>query len=375
MKKWAIPLLTTMLSGCGTYLPQLTSRETLPLEVLIAKINCEFQVAVWTQRNLKGRTFLAGWQGQYGITLKSNEAGTVRSLNNTFPFLPAKNLGVTGIVGAGESTTANRTALMKFSLAFDDVKQEPVCARVQTNTLHPFITGRIGFEEWMDRVFDAAEVGGKLQLHKPQRISSVGHTFQFTIVVNANAGAGFVIGPAPTIGINANATIERLDDGSIDVVIAKPAVDPLPQLLVGLTNAERELIAKLEELISQKRGDIAKRTQEINSQNAALVDRLSRMDSKTIQNLSPTDDTQLRTFNLNRPEAEQLKSLNDLRDANRTDEQEILGLRKQLADVRPRITGVTIKPHVLPPDRNPEIIYTTQQLTLERLNNSLRVIP
>ena len=83
---------------------------------------------------------------------------------------------------------------------------------------------------------------------RPQRISSVGHKFKFSISVNANAGAGFIIGPAPVIGVNAAATIDRFDDGIVDVVIAQPAIDPLPGLITELTRAERDLIAKLEEL-------------------------------------------------------------------------------------------------------------------------------
>lgn len=376
MKAWVVGTLAATLAGCGTYLPQLTSEQALPLDVLIAKINCEFQVAVWTQRHVKQRDFLAGWQGQYAITLKSNETGSAKSLGNTFPFVPAKNVAGTGAFGVGASTTANRTAIMKFSLAFDDVKHEPTCTRPETNSLHPFIAGRIGFEEWMNRVFDAAQnAGDKLLTHKPQRISSAAHSFEFMVIANANAGAGFLIGPAPIIGINGAGTIERVDDGVIDVTIAKPAIDPLPELLVGLTKAERDLIAKLDELINQKKSDIAKRKQEINSQNFALSSRLSTMDSKTIQSLSPNDDNQLQAFNLKRSEVEQLKALNALRDTNSADEKELLGLTQQRADVQPRITGITTKPRVLPPDRNPEIIYTNQQLTLERLNNNLRIVP
>jgi hypothetical protein len=371
---WGILSLAALLSGCGTYLPELTSRAALPLEVLIAKIDCEFQVAVWTQRYIKRRTFLAGWQGQYSVTLKSNEIGSTKATTNTFPFLPAKNLAINANVGGGETTTANRTALMKFGLAFNDVKQEPVCAKVQTSSLHPFITGRIGFEEWMDRAFDAAEVGGEIQLQRPQRVSSLGHTFEFSIDVNANGGAGFVIGPAPTIGINPAATIDRFDDGVVDVVIAKPAVDPLPGLITGLTKAEKELIAKLEELINKKNDDIANRTKDINARTAALGN-LSTMDSKTIESLSPNNESQLQAFKLNGPQVAQLKTLSALRDANKADDQEILGYKKQLAEIQPKVTGITTKLRVLPPDRNPEIISTSQQLTLERLNNNLRLVP
>ena len=146
---------------------------------------------------------MKGWQGQYSVTLKSNEIGSTKALSNTFPFVPSKTLTVNANAGAGVTTTANRTALMKFSLAFDRVTQErPVCFKAETSSLHPFITGQIGFEEWMDKAFDAAELGGRMQLGEPQRISSLGHTFEFSIDVNANAGAGFVIGPPPTININ-----------------------------------------------------------------------------------------------------------------------------------------------------------------------------
>lgn len=374
MNRWAILSLTMVLAGCGTYLPELTSREILPIEILIAKIDCEFEVAVWTQKYIKHRTFLAGWQGQYSVTLKSNEIGSTKALTNTFPFLPSKKLAINATVGGGETTTANRTALMKFNLAFDSVKREPVCAKVPASSLHPFLTGRIGFEEWMDRAFDGAERGGQIQIAEPQRISSLGHTFEFSIDVNANAGAGFIIAPAPTIGINPAATIDRLDDGIVDVAIAKPAVDPLPQLITGLTEAERELIAELEKLIKQKQGEIDKRTAELNlEQNAPLANRLPTLDSKTIQNLLPSDEKKLQAFGLNQAQVEQLKALNALRDANKADQQEILGYWRQIAGIQPKVTGVTTKLRVLPPDRNPEISNTFQQLAIERLNNNLRV--
>ncbi|MCS3452666.1 MULTISPECIES: hypothetical protein [Bradyrhizobium] len=373
MKRWVILLLTTSLSGCGTYLPQLTSPEILPLEVLVAQIDCEFQQAVWKQKSLRGPTALAGWQGVYTVTLKSNESGSAKSLNNTFPFFPAKSVSGTGIIGAGETTTANRTALMKFSLQFDDVKRVPVCTKIQTATLHPFITGRIGFAEWMDRAFHAGDVGGQLQLGRPQRISSIGHTFEFSIFVNANAGAGFIIGPVPVSGVNAAGTIERLDDGIVDVVIAKPAVDPLPGLITELTKAERDLIAKLEELIDQRKDDNSKRTAEINSLTSALGARLSNLNTATIKSLSPSNKAQMETFRVTEPEIEQLKALTDAREAKTANDQKILEYKGQIANIeRPK---VTTKYRVLPPDRNPEIIYTNQQLTLERLNNNLRVIP
>jgi hypothetical protein len=373
MKKWMIFFLSVELAGCGTYLPELTSRETLPLELLVAKIDCEFQVAVWTQRDVKHRTFLASWQGQYSVTLKSNEIGSTKAQTNTFPFLPSKKLTINANVGGGETTTANRTALMKFNLAFDSVKQEPVCAKVPTSSLHPFLSGRIGFEEWMDRAFDGAERGGQLQIGEPQRISSLGHTFEFSIDVNANAGAGFVIAPAPTIGINPAATIDRLDDGIVDVVIAKPAVDPLPQLITALTKEERELIAELKKLIEKKQKDIGNRTAQLNApENKALISRLSTMDKMAIQRLSPGDERQQQELGLDKQQLTKLQTLKALQDENQADDQAIKGYRKEIADVKPQVSIVT-KSRILPPDRNPEIANTSLQLTFERLNNNLRL--
>jgi hypothetical protein len=227
----------------------------------------------------------------------------------------------------------------------------------------------------MDRAFDGAESGGRLQIGEPQRISSLGHTFEFSIDANANAGAGFVIAPAPAIGINPAATIDRLDDGVVDVVIAKPAVDPLPQLISALTKEERELIAELKKLIEKKQQDITSRAVQLNApENKGLIARLSAMDTMTIQRLSPGDERQQQELGLDLQQLTKLQTLKTLQDENQTDEQVIKGYRREIADVKPQLSIVT-KSRVLPPDRNPEIAATSQQLTLERLNNNLRIIP
>jgi hypothetical protein len=225
----------------------------------------------------------------------------------------------------------------------------------------------------MNRAFDGAERGGQLQIGQPQRISSLGHTFEFSIDVNANAGAGFVIAPAPTIGINPAATIDRLDDGIVDVVIAKPAVDPLPELITALTKEEKELIAELKKLIDKKQRDINNRTAELNApENRTLSSLLSNMDKMTIQRLSPGDERLQQELRLDRQQLTQLQKLKALQDDNQADGQTIKGYRKEIADVKPQVSIVT-RSRILPPDRNPEIANTSLQLTFERLNNNLRL--
>jgi hypothetical protein len=191
--------------------------------------------------------------------------------------------------------------------------------------------------------------------------------------VNANAGAGFVIAPAPTIGINPAATIDRLDDGIVDVVIAKPAADPLPELITALTKEEKELIADLKKLIEKKQQDIKDRTTQLNApENKALTSQLKSMDKLTIQRLSPTDEQLQKDLGLDRQQLTTLQKLNTFQEKNQADDQSITGLRKQIADIKPQVSIVT-RSRILPPDRNPEIANTSLQLTFERLNNNLRV--
>lgn len=373
MKKIIGALVATTLGGCGTYLPNLTSHEVLPLDVLLARIDCEFEWAVWRQKITKGRAFLKGWQGVYTVTLKSNETGSAKALSNTFPLVPSKNLAVNVNAGAGVTTTANRTALMKFSLAFDRVAKEPVCFQAQTNSLHPFVTGYIGFEEWMNRALDAAEFGGKMQMGEPQRVSSLGHSFEFIIVANANAGAGFIIGPAPTVSLNPAAAIERVDDGVVDVVIAKPAVDPVLEALVALTKEEKELIELLKRSIEKNQAGIDSRMAVLNERdNKALVAKFVGQSKMTIQSVRPSDAGQQRDTGLTKEELEKVQALAGLEEENRKAEQQNEKNLLTIAEVkRPK---VVTRPRILPPERNPEITYTNQQLTLERLNNNLRLV-
>jgi hypothetical protein len=103
-----------------------------------------------------------------------------------------------------------------------------------------------------------------------------------------------------------------------------------------------------------------------------LFARLSTMDKMTIQRLSPGDERQQQDLGLDRQQLTKLQTLRALQDENQADEQGIQGIRKQIADVKPQVSIVT-RPLILPPDRSPEITSTLQQLTLERLNNNLRL--
>src|SRR5690348_935746 len=105
-----------VLGGCGTHLPELVDRHVLPLEDLVASIDCEFKNAVRTQIYGHGRHWLKTWQGQYTITLKGNETGGARLGASTGPIILSRR-GSLGLgVGGGATTTANRTAILKYNL-------------------------------------------------------------------------------------------------------------------------------------------------------------------------------------------------------------------------------------------------------------------
>jgi hypothetical protein len=248
MRKLAALALCAAVGGCGTYLPGLTSEKVVPVALLMEKIQCEFQQAVWYQIYHRHRKFLKNWQAAYSVTLKSNETGGLQAKTNTFPFTISPRLLANINAGASATTTANRTGLLKFSLDFSAVPPtEPLCDALPGGSLHPFISGRIGFAEWMDRAFEGASRAGTA-------ISSLGHTFEFSIEFNATAGSEFVIGvTAPTTSLNPGISMNRLDDGIVDVTMGPAATDTKTKTVVQLTEADRVRIAELSRLLRDAR--------------------------------------------------------------------------------------------------------------------------
>jgi hypothetical protein len=110
-------------------------------------------------------------------------------------------------------------------------------------------------------------------------------------------------------------------------------------------------------------------------ENRALLSTMDRMRDKfVLQGVRPSDENQQRETGLNREQLTKLQGLNTLREDNQAAERDIAEARKKIAETKPQAQIVT-RNRVLPPERNPEISFTSQQLTLERLNNNLRIVP
>lgn len=214
--------IPVFLAGCGTQLPELTSPRVLPRDRLIAAIHCELADAIREQLVARpDRRFLLDWQAAYTITLKGNETGTLALDANKFP-VPFDRGASSVLISAGADVkgTANRTAILKFSLNVSDLDlRAPPCAETYATGTHPFLRGTIGFGAWLNEALDTSLTDQFIERH-PDRLTSVGHTFQFVVLATAGVNPTFTIAPRP-ITINPSVGVSREEDNSVDVVLAK----------------------------------------------------------------------------------------------------------------------------------------------------------
>lgn len=122
--------------------------------------------------------------------------------------------------GADVRGTANRTAILKFGLNVSDIDlRAPPCAERYATGTHPFLRGNIGFGSWLTEALDTSLTDRFIARH-PDRLTSVGHTFQFVVLATAGINPTFTIAPRP-IAINPSLGVSREEDNSVDVVLAK----------------------------------------------------------------------------------------------------------------------------------------------------------
>jgi hypothetical protein len=245
------------------------------------------------------------------------------------------------------------------------VPPDPVCNIPRTESGHPIFTGDIGVGEWLERALRGTE-------NRVSSVSSLGHTFQFTIDVSGSVSPSFVIGPAPAIGLNPVGTVDRLEDNSIDVVLAKAAVvtESVAQVIARTSAAQIAELKKLREEIEKLERDNAANEDKISQNEAGRVMLQQQIpltekgitDLPNIPNLSPTVRNTLKDLLAARRD-----NANSLKEKNR---------RLSFVESHPDVTTTTVdrsRAVILPADQNPNIVSTQQLLTLERLNNTLRL--
>ncbi|MGL3104671.1 hypothetical protein [Bradyrhizobium sp. BR 1432] len=200
----------------------MTSQQVLPRDRLIGAIHCELADAIREQfLHRTDRRFLIDWQAAYTITLKGNETGALAADANKIP-IPFDRGASSVLISAGADVkgTANRTAVLKFSLNVSDIDLHAApCAETYATGTHPFLRGNIGFGQWLNEALDTSISDGFIASH-PDRLTSVGHTFQFVVLATAGVNPTFTIAPRP-ITINPSVGVSREEDNSVDVVLAK----------------------------------------------------------------------------------------------------------------------------------------------------------
>lgn len=365
MKRMFAFAVAVILSGCGTHLPELSTKTSLPMQALVAKIDCEFQEAIWFQIQERGRADLLTWQAAYTLTLKGNETGSLKSLANTFPFTLSKLTTMNLSAGGGVTTTANRTAILKFNLKVKDLRDRPVCPYATAG--HPFLSGSIGLHDWLDEALSGFNRSAK-------QVTSVGHTFQFTVDASGSISPGFVIGPAPTIGLGASGSQERFEDNSVDVVLSKavPVTETVAQVIARTSAdqiAEMERIRKEIEGLRKKNDETGQKLSQ-NKAREMLSSQSLKLDLPGISALRVDPDK-----GVTQQSKDELRSLVETQRATDA-EMKRQSDRLTYLQTHPNLTTTTVNRRAgvyYSADQNPNILATQQQLTLERLNNTLRL--
>jgi hypothetical protein len=273
MRFFLLPF-AAFLSGCGTQLPDLVSPHILPLDHLVRAIRCELDEAVREQVADRRKTFFRTWQGTYTITLKGNETGSLAADGNKFPFDLARSAVVIS-AGANVKTSANRTAVMSFVLNVGDVLNSPPCAPDVAVAGHPFLRGRIGFGEWMRYALDAGLSDVTIGRH-PEKLRSIGHTFQFVITAGAGISGEFTIVPKP-ITLNPALAVTREEDNSVQVALAAPEPAEGAEVVSKVTSpSQRREIARLQEQRREGQRKIAEAQKVLSSEDGLRLQALQK---------------------------------------------------------------------------------------------------
>lgn len=399
-------LIAAVLCGCGTQLPDLVSPHVLPLEHLVRAIRCELDEAVREQVANGRRTFFRTWQGTYTITLKGNETGLLAADGNKFPF----SLGRSSVVvsaGANIKTSADRTAVMSFVLNVADVLNSPPCAPDVAVAGHPFLRGRIGFGEWMRYALDAG-LSDVTIARQPEKLRSIGHTFQFVVAMGAGINGEFTIVPRP-ITLNPALAVTREEDNSVQVALAAPEPSEGAEVARKVPSAaQRREIARLEEQKREGQRQVAEAQRFFSSEDgrrlrtlqAQIADRQTELKALGVQvpadvmNISPDVMTVLpdQAPPKNRPAAQSaaaaLQQLaarvtkdpayQSLLQANRQREEgqrTAQDAQREIAAIEadPQGVQITRTRGVRPAAQNTTLNSTALQLTLERLLGNARI--
>jgi hypothetical protein len=160
-------------SGCSTPLPLSRTAET---PIIVQSIQCEIKEAWESYRD--SRPWLDKWAAGFTLTLRANRQGGVAPEVSLLGPLAAGTYSVS--VGGGVSADATRTAMTKYIVRLDGLKNYTCPARADRPP-----ESYIGLKEWIGSVVSEAPNG------LTRVPDTIGHTFQFIASSNARVGPTF----------------------------------------------------------------------------------------------------------------------------------------------------------------------------------------
>lgn len=244
----------------------------------------------------------------------------------------------------------------------------------------------------MNRAFDGAladnSIGGK-----PSDISSVGHTFEFSVDLTANASPTFSIVPTPVTAITPTGSIDRLEDNIVDVSLGKATsgTDTATKTTAQYAKAQIDAINELKKAIDELTAKINRGNQTL-AENKDFIAQGNELKSfnvpeATIKELFPESNPEIlsqkqrdaRRFFTDPTVEQRLQTFNSLAATVKEDQRTLDAKKGQLLDTINRPASQTVVQRQvraaspLTTDQNPNVTNTQLQLTLERLNNTIRV--
>lgn len=214
-----------VLAGCAT-LPQLPSREILPIADVVAAFQCETKAAVYNlqlQHPDMDWRFLSKWAVGAGLTLIAEDKGELSAdLNSVIPITRGTfNIGLNAdLVG-----TAKRTVNLKMTFAITDLNKLD-CNRPIVSGPHA-LTSNLGLYEWLDRSFVATD-----KRNAVGDLLSVGTTIQFTALAEGKLSPKVSLVRTDFGGFLSGT---RTDDHTLDLSFAPIPAEPKPTevIIVG----------------------------------------------------------------------------------------------------------------------------------------------
>lgn len=327
-------------------MPDLPSDADLPIALVVKSIQCEMRDAVQRLTKNGQHRWILDWEAAYVITINVTQA-QIGGVTAGVPYLTPDTLTAFGLT-LGSTRTQKRVAKLTFTPLVKDVESYR-CASQRLEGQHPFVSGKIGFSDWLYRAVNGVDPGHNQDEYTPKSgvPINIGHTFQFSIDFGGGIAPVISILPAGGASVTPSFNANRTDENILDVTFAAPKI--------GTFTKKERVPYTTEKNVSLSPADKTK-LEELRKSKKILSSKIDNMPEFQIHGLNPLEPTQ--------------KPKDLTNDLTKIDKQisDIESRRRRLV-TRTRVREVT-EQQATP--TNPSAQEALLQLQLERLLNGRR---